>query len=494
MSSIFADPYNSGFVNFLIGILFILSIYHYLLFFQQRDRSYLLYGSYLFVTLLTLLPQLEGGFISDLLHPQHGFLAFADTFLIELSYSFYFLFVFRFLEMRSSAPRWNRFMLWAIGIFLLICTVLYLLSIITGNPEYIGWSYIFFLVYIPILSIVCFIPVFRIGNPLKHYIIAGSLVLLLTSLVPVFTYILFDLLPVSNKTGYRVYFMGLIIENLIFSLGLGRKQKLLMNENLEAKRKIIAQFQENEILRTKIQEQLEKNVEVLSRQAEADKLEKIKTKYDKELAEMRLIALRSQMNPHFIFNSLNSIKLYIITNEKENAVYYLNKFSKLIRKILSATNEKETSLAEELDTMKLYVSIENIRFGGSIDFQVESDPEIYEGEVKLPGLILQPFLENALWHGLPLINSQKKLLIRIQKEAGMVRIEIEDNGIGRQRSGELNNLKLHRRKSLGIKLTRERLRTFYQNHQQEYSLKIVDLVDAEGKAAGTKVVLQLPLR
>ena len=181
-------------------------------------------------------------------------------------------------------------------------------------------------------------------------------------------------------------------------------------------------------------------------------------------------------------------------NEKENAVYYLNKFSKLIRKILSATMEKETSLADELDTMRLYVSIENIRFGGKIDFQVESDPLIYEGEVKLPGLILQPFLENALWHGLPLVTTQKKLCIRLKKEEGKVRIEIEDNGIGRQRSRELNTLRLHKRNSLGISLTRERLRTFYQNHQQQYSLEIVDLFNARDQAVGTRVVLQLPLQ
>ena len=494
LTNIFADPYNSGFVTFLIGILFILSIYHYLLFFQQKDRTYLLYGSYLFLTMLTLLPKIEQGFITDLLHPQRGILPLVDIFFIELSYALYFLFVFRFLELRSRAPGWNSFMKWAIGVFLLICAGFHLAFFLSGDELYVHWSYSFFLSYIPPLAIICFIPVFRTDNPLKKYIIVGSLVLLLTSLVPVFTYILFDLLPFSNQTGYSVYFMGLIVENLIFSLGLGRKQKLLMDENLEAKRKIIGQFQENERLRRRIQEELEKNVEVLSRQAEADKLEKIKARYDKELAEMRLVSLRSQMNPHFIFNSLNSIKLYIITNEKENAVYYLNKFSKLIRKILSATTEKQTSLAEELDTMKLYVSIENIRFEGKIDFEVESDPEIYEQEVKLPGLILQPFIENALWHGLPLVTTKKKLWLRLKKLDGeRLRIEIEDNGIGRQRSGELNTRKLHKRKSLGIKLTQERLRTFYRDHRQQYSLEFIDLKDGQGQARGTRVVLVLPL-
>src|SRR5690606_5214405 len=106
------------------------------------------------------------------------------------------------------------------------------------------------------------------------------------------------------------------------------------------------------------------------------------------------------MNPHFIFNSLNSIKLYIINNEKENAVYYLNKFSKFIRKILVASTEKENSLADELDTMKLYMNIENIRFSNEIHFEIHIEDSINTARIKVPSMILQPFLENALWHGL----------------------------------------------------------------------------------------------
>ena len=114
--------------------------------------------------------------------------------------------------------------------------------------------------------------------------------------------------------------------------------------------------------------------------------------------------------------------------------------------------------------------------------------------MKLPGLILQPFIENALWHGLPLVTTKKKLWLRLKKLDGeRLRIEIEDNGIGRQRSGELNTRKLHKRKSLGIKLTQERLRTFYRDHRQQYSLEFIDLKDRQGQARGTRVVLVLPL-
>ena len=266
-----------------------------------------------------------------------------------------------------------------------------------------------------------------------------------------------------------------------------------MRENENSRKQIILQYEENEKLRQQIQRQLEKNVESLQSQVEAEKLEKIKARYDKELAEMKLISLRSQMNPHFIFNSLNSIKLYIINNERENAEYYLNKFSKLIRKILAATTEKQVSLAEELETMELYVSIENIRFQGEIYFQVERDPELYLEEVKLPGLLLQPFVENAIWHGFPLSAKEKILKLQLDKMEGhRIRIRITDNGIGRKRSGELNRQKLHKRKSLGISFTQERLRTFYSNYRGAVSLEFEDLTRGE-EALGTRVTLVLPI-
>src|SRR5690606_19709339 len=123
-------------------------------------------------------------------------------------------------------------------------------------------------------------------------------------------------------------------------------------------------------------------------------------KNEKKIVTLEQEMLRNQMNPHFIFNSLNSIKLFIINHEKDNAVYYLNKFSKLIRKILIASTEKEISLQDELDTMSLYMNIENMRFSNKINYQVHIDETVNPSVIKVPSLILQPFLENALWHGL----------------------------------------------------------------------------------------------
>jgi len=201
------------------------------------------------------------------------------------------------------------------------------------------------------------------------------------------------------------------------------------------------------------------------------------------------------MNPHFIFNSLNSIKLYIINNEKENAVYYLNKFSKLIRKILIASTEKEMTLEDELDTMKLYMNIENIRFSNEIDFQIEVDKSINTSIIRVPSLILQPFLENALWHGLSSKENNKEIVLKVTKPSeDYVTIIITDNGIGRKESKKINDNKILKRKSVGIAITKARLANFSKSFANDYRIDIEDLYDASGSATGTKVVVNIPIR
>ncbi|MGJ8548929.1 tetratricopeptide repeat protein [Winogradskyella wichelsiae] len=215
-------------------------------------------------------------------------------------------------------------------------------------------------------------------------------------------------------------------------------------------------------------------------------------KRDKHILTLEQDMLRSQMNPHFIFNSLNSIKLYIINNDKANAVYYLNKFSKLIRKILIASKEKETSLHDEIETMKIYMNIENIRFSNEIDFVINIDPTINTEVIKIPSLVLQPFLENALWHGLSSKDSGKKIALNISRTSShYIIVDIIDNGIGRVASKKINDNKHLERKSLGIDITKARLENFSESYIGSYSLEIKDLYNSK-KPIGTKVSLQIP--
>ncbi|WP_418510604.1 tetratricopeptide repeat protein [Corallibacter sp.] len=216
---------------------------------------------------------------------------------------------------------------------------------------------------------------------------------------------------------------------------------------------------------------------------------------EKKIITLEQEMLRNQMNPHFIFNSLNSIKLYIINNEKENAVYYLNKFSKLIRKILIASTEKEISLENELETMTLYMNIENIRFSNKIHYNVIIDENVSLSNIKVPSLILQPFLENALWHGLSSKNGEKKISLQVSKNPNKyVTISITDNGIGRVASQKIKSQSKLQRKSVGLNITKARLDNFSKNLNAQYSIQIEDLYSDNNTPTGTKVIVKIPLK
>jgi tetratricopeptide (TPR) repeat protein len=216
-------------------------------------------------------------------------------------------------------------------------------------------------------------------------------------------------------------------------------------------------------------------------------------KNDKKLLTLEQTMLRSQMNPHFLFNSLNSIKLYIINNEKKNAVHYLNKFSKLVRKILEASSLKEIPLAEELETVELYMNIENIRFSNEINFNTTIGEGIDVHTIKIPSLILQPFLENALWHGLSSKEGEKRINLNISKgKNNFINISISDNGVGRAAAEVIKESKILKRKSVGIAITKERLANFSKDYQNSFDFTIIDLYDEKENATGTKVVLHIP--
>jgi tetratricopeptide (TPR) repeat protein len=216
-------------------------------------------------------------------------------------------------------------------------------------------------------------------------------------------------------------------------------------------------------------------------------------KSEKKMLTLEQSMLRSQMNPHFLFNSLNSIKLYIINNDKKNAVHYLNKFSKLVRKILEASSQKEITLAEELETVELYMNIEDIRFSYEIDFKVKVDADIDIHQVKIPSLILQPFLENALWHGLSSKEGVKKIDLRASKEGeGFIKISITDNGVGREAAEIIKEGRVLKRKSVGIDITKERLANFSKDFQNSFKVEIEDLHDKDGNASGTRINLRIP--
>ena len=215
---------------------------------------------------------------------------------------------------------------------------------------------------------------------------------------------------------------------------------------------------------------------------------------EKKILALEQNMLKSQMNPHFIFNALNSIKQYVIGNEIENAVYYINKFAKLIRKILDTSTKKDISLDEELETMTTYMTIENMRFSNEIDFKINIDADVDIKKIRVPSLILQPFIENSLWHGLSSKLNDKKIIIDVKNTIpDYVSILITDNGVGRKVSQERKLKETIKRRSVGIEITKDRLFSFAKRFNRSFELKIEDLYDEQNVASGTKIILNIPV-
>ncbi len=218
---------------------------------------------------------------------------------------------------------------------------------------------------------------------------------------------------------------------------------------------------------------------------------------ENEMLELEQKALRAQMNPHFIFNALNSIKHFIINQEPKEAASYLGKFAKLIRGILSLSDSNEISLKEELDTMRSYLTIENLRFDNAIDFKIKINPSLHPDDFVIPPLLLQPFLENCVWHGLALKKGDKKIVVEVNPyDEEHFEIKILDNGIGINASQKLKTEKLSMgKKSMGLDLTEKRIKNFYKcGNDVNCKVSIIDLTDKGQGETGTQVTLILPIK
>jgi len=484
----FDNPHQSGFLIFILGILFILSLYHFLLYFQHKDKSYLWYSIYTFLIFFSHMYWMESAYTKNLIAPIKPFI---DSIYQNIVWGYnmlYFVFAFTFVNLKSYSPKWYKIIFYYLAA---LCFIMLLIDIayrVSGDIEILRNGDIFFLIAVSIIAILGYIPLFKAPVSVKYYIIIGSFVLFATSVLATSMYH-FEF-GWNSDLRFSIFYTGVIIENLLFSLGLGHRQKIIMDERNRAQEKLIRQLLENENLKMEVENKLHQELELLQSKLEVDKLENLNMQFQKDLAEQKLEALRSHMNPHFIFNSLNSIKRFIIENDQKKAVFYLNKFSKLIRKILSSSISKQVTLAEEIEFSNLYVNIENIRFSNKIIYETEIAENITLNTIKVPSMLLQPFLENAIWHGLSSKKGEKKIKLSVAKDEDMLNICIQDNGIGRENSIKINNQKILKKDSLGIQLTHDRLKTFAKLHSGKFELKINDLKDQDGNPIGTQVIIK----
>jgi hypothetical protein len=235
---------------------------------------------------------------------------------------------------------------------------------------------------------------------------------------------------------------------------------------------------------SKLKAELEKEI-VEQRLKEAD--------FQRKLADISMSALRSQMNPHFIFNCLNSIKYYTVQNDTVAASEYLTKFSKLIRLVLENSRNDRITLSSELAALELYIQMEAMRFKEKLKYSITVATDVEADYFEIPPLLLQPFVENAIWHGLMHKEEGGKIDIAVStaKDGSALQIVISDNGIGRKKASELKNKVPQKHKSYAMQATSERIALVNQIYKSNAVINVLDLVDEYQQGSGTQITIQI---
>jgi len=212
----------------------------------------------------------------------------------------------------------------------------------------------------------------------------------------------------------------------------------------------------------------------------------------RRLIESELQALRLQMNPHFIFNSLNAIQNFVINSDAEKATEYLSKFARLMRMILENSKQQTIHLKDEIEFLHLYLEIESVRFEERFDYTIQVDPAL-SGDFEIPSMLLQPYIENAIRHGLLHRTSMGKLTIILALVEDTIVASIIDNGIGRKKAMEIKERQGYSHKAFGMEITHDRLKILNSFRKKEMRLNVIDLYDETGEPNGTQIEISIPV-
>ncbi|WP_299524227.1 sensor histidine kinase [uncultured Lutibacter sp.] len=437
--------FHSEIYSWIRGGLFVLFVYHFLIFFQNKSKLYLYYSLYLLAITLYLLQHV----VSEDFTSYYKYFNFSLQFL---AYAAYVSFARDLLDTRTHLIKWDKYFEIEVTILLILAIVFVLIQFFLGGNYQIEA----FSIIAPILTIFTlasyYVVVSKIKDNLSYYFVAGSLIYIVLANIS-FLEIFIGPKIFTNSGIQPMFFvyLGAFLQSIIFSILIGFIIKKI--------------------------EQKSKNAEVRL----AVKL--------KEIEELKMTALQSQMNPHFLFNSLNSINNFVLKNDIEKASDYITKFSKLIRVILNSSSSTTSSLSEELIILALYVKLEQMRVTGGFNYKVIIDKNLNLETIKVPPLFLQPFIENAIWHGIMKKEGDKIIELTIKEDNGDVLCIILDNGVGINKTKKITPLSL-KRKFFGAKATENRIRILHQNKGVE--IETLD-ISTEDKT-GTRVSIRFPLQ
>jgi len=436
--------FHSEIYSWIRGGLFILFLYHFLIFFQNKNRLYLYYSLYLLAIttyfLLDLVTEDTKSVLKFLSFPIQ-FLAFAAYFALS-----------RYLfDLKNHLINWDKYFSIAIKVLLILAPLFAVTGYYFGNVFQVR----IFKMVAPGLIIFTFYSYFMVVRKIEDkysiYFVIASLIYIFLGIFS-FSELFIGRDYYINRGVQPMFFvyLGAFIQSIIFSVIIGIIIKRIQQKSKDAEIRLAVKL--------------------------------------KEMEELKMTALQSQMNPHFLFNSLNSINNFVIKSEVEKASDYITKFSKLIRAILNSSSSPTSTLFEELGILALYVKLEQMRVTGGFDFIVETDENLDLDKIKVPSLFLQPFIENAIWHGIMKKEGDKEIRLTITQKEGSVLCEVLDNGIGYKKTQEVTNLSV-KRKFYGAEATESRIKMLYKN--TDVHIETNDISTPE--QTGTLVTIKFPL-
>lgn len=496
-------------MGILVGCLLFMTLYSLYNFWLTHDPIFGYYTLYAASAMAVALLGAEGRFqlfyLTRLFKfdstAEKGFDVISFNFIVPI---FYILFVSKIAEIPKHFPRiW-----WILKVFVGVLICQQLLSMYQSYTREYFYSNVYYLNKNTVaLASTCLLlyATIRSQSVIKAYLIAGILCFILLVFAPLYLNFFTpnlsrrpDIEAVVNLTMFWV-FLGLALESMFFAFALAYRNRLVEVEKNQMQVRYAEQLERQLEFRTK-------EVQAQSKILEEQHIRQLESNFEQKIAETEMTALRAQMNPHFIFNCLNSIKLYTLENDAFTASEYLTKFSRLIRLVLENSRSEKVTLENELNTLELYIEMEAMRFKNKVKYHITVDETIDSQYIEIPPLLIQPYVENAIWHGLMHKEEGGTVTITVETQdvasvgtvqtqdvASVLRVIITDDGVGRAASNELKSKSATKNKSFGLKMTSERIELINQLYKSKTQVQIDDLVDAESNAVGTRVIVKIPI-
>ena len=490
--ALYLDRWLLGAMAMILGSLLLMCGYSFFQYLLTRDKAFLYYSLYTAVACCFIIalanPRFSLG-LTPLSVPYLGHpVALTFTHILGLLYALFLTNLLAVSQHQPSLWRVIRLMM----VVLALLQIAEIIQVFTGT--WIKNNALYLMVdTLPslLMGLILIVATLRSDSKLKPYLLTGQISLYVIAISPFHgSFILQDISPeASIFLNYPPFYMmlGLCIELFCFALALAYRSKMVELEKNQLQESFARKLETELAARTR-------EVERQSQQLEKQHIRQLELDFEQQLAEVQMGALRAQMNPHFIFNCLNSIQLYTTNNNAAKASDYLNRFSQLIRLVLENSRSERVTLSNELEALRLYLEMEAMRFKDKLRFTMEINEDLDTDLIEIPPLLLQPYVENAIWHGLMHKLEGGQVQIKVEAaETDCLRISITDDGIGRMKAAELKSKSATRHKSFGMKVTGERIFMINRLYQTNTQVQIHDLIDVDGNPAGTEVVLEIPI-